>query len=201
MALRIVTISSKKRDHEMTKTTGNKKVLGIVGSPRRGGNTDTLVEEVLAGARAAGAQTEKVMLTDLDIRPCMGCWACSTKGKCVQNDDLAQLAEKLINAPLWVIGTPIYWWGPSAQLKAFIDRWVSLRERTFHKKTLILAIPMGGGSESYAEHTTGMFRDIANYLGIDLREIILAPGVSKKGEVQHNEQLMEKAYQAGNRSI
>ncbi|MDO8055252.1 MAG: hypothetical protein Q6361_00185, partial [Candidatus Hermodarchaeota archaeon] len=85
--------------------------------------------------------------------------------------------------------------------KAFIDRWVSLRQQTFTDKVIILTIPMGGGSESYAKHTTGMFRDIANYLGIDLREIILAPSVSKKGEVRQDKQLMEKAYQAGNRSI
>jgi multimeric flavodoxin WrbA len=183
----------------LTKNTGNTKVLGIVGSPRRGGNTDTLVEEVLAGAKAAGAQTEKVMLSDLDIRPCKGCWACSKQGECIQEDDFSKFSVKLIEAQTWVIGTPIYWWGPSAQLKAFIDRWVSLRQQAFTDKTLILAIPMGGGSESYARHTTGMFRDIASYLGIDLREIILATGVSKKGEVRQNKQLMENAYQAGNR--
>ena len=182
-------------------TTTKKKVLGIVGSPRRGGNTDTLVKEVLAGAQAAGAQTEKIMLTDLEIRPCKGCWACHTHGECIQDDDLHQIAEKLIDAQVWVIGTPIYWWGPSAQLKAFIDRWVSLRQRAFTDKVIILTIPMGGGSESYARHTIGMFRDIASYLGIDLRASILAPGVSKKGEVQQNKELMEKAYQAGNRSI
>ena len=182
----------------MTKNLGNTKVLGIVSSPRRGGNTDTLVEEVLAGAKAAGVQTEKIMLSDLDIRPCKGCWACSKQEKCIQDDDLSQVAEKLIEAQTWVIGTPIYWWGPSAQLKAFIDRWVSLRQQAFTEKTLILVIPMGGGSESYARHTTGMFRDIASYLGINLHEIILAPGVSKKGEVRQDKQLMEKAHQVGN---
>jgi len=174
-------------------------VLGIVGSPRRGGNTDTLVEEVLAGAKAVGAQTEKIILRDFDIRPCKGCWACSTQDKCIQEDDLSTIAEKLIDAQTWVIGTPIYWWGPSAQLKAFIDRWVSLRKRAFSDKTMILIIPMGGKSESYARHTIGMFRDITSYLGIILREIILAPGVSEKGEVRQNKQLMEKAFQEGNR--
>lgn len=185
----------------MTTNRTTTKVLGIVGSARRGGNTDVLVEEVLAGATAAGAQVEKIMLADLDIRPCKGCWACNQQGQCIQNDDLPELVEKLIDAQVWVLGTPIYWWGPSAQLKAFIDRWVSLQRTAFTQKRLILTIPMGGGSESYAKHTVGMFHDIVNYLGIDLRGIILAPGVSKKGEVRQEKKVMEKAYREGNQAI
>jgi multimeric flavodoxin WrbA len=185
----------------MTTKPVSTKVLGIVGSPRRGGNTDTLVMEVLKGAEAAGAEVEKIMLNDLDIRPCKGCWACSKQGHCIQDDDLSKLAEKLIDAQVWVLGTPIYWWGPSAQLKAFVDRWVSLRRSAFSEKRMILTIPLGGGSESYAKHTVGMFQDIASYLGINLRGIILAPGVSKKGEVRQDTQVMEKAYQEGNKLI
>ncbi|MFX0168593.1 MAG: flavodoxin family protein [Candidatus Hodarchaeota archaeon] len=185
----------------MKKKSGDSKVLGVVGSPRAGGNTDALVEQVLEGATAAGAQVEKVMLNDFDIRSCKGCWACHKQGHCVQDDDLPELVEKLVESRVWVLGTPIYWWGPSAQLKAFLDRWVSLQQSAFTGKRIILTIPMGGGSESYARHTTGMFRDICNYLGIDLQSVVLAPGVSKKGEVRHNDEIMKLAYQAGFQSI
>ena len=68
-----------------------KRVLGIVGSPRRGGNTEIMVNEVLAGAQAAGALTEKVILSELDITPCRACNGCRKTGACVQRDDMPAL--------------------------------------------------------------------------------------------------------------
>ena len=100
-----------------------KRALGIVGSPRRGGNTETLVDAVLAGAAEAGAQVEKVILDELDVRPCRACNACRKTGACVQQDDMAGLLEQMQRSDVWVLGTPVYWWGPTAQFKAFLDRW------------------------------------------------------------------------------
>jgi len=71
------------------------KVLGIVGSPRKGGNTDALVEEVLEGARSKGAETEKIYLDDLKIRPCDACELCSENGKCVIEDDFQFIFQKI----------------------------------------------------------------------------------------------------------
>jgi hypothetical protein len=85
-------------------TTEHKRVLGIVGSPCRGGNTDILVDEVLAGAAEAGAQTEKVMLSKLDIRPCRACESCFETGKCVQKDDMPALLEKMDQSRVWGTG-------------------------------------------------------------------------------------------------
>ena len=65
------------------------KVLGIVGSPKRGANTDTLVEQVLKGAEEAGAVTEKLSIAEMDIKPCTACNACQNTGKCVIEDDFA----------------------------------------------------------------------------------------------------------------
>ena len=72
-----------------------KRVLGIVGSPRRGGNTEILVDEVLAGAEEAGALAEKVILTRLNIAPCQACDACRDTDECVQQDDMSALLEKM----------------------------------------------------------------------------------------------------------
>lgn len=173
------------------------QVLGIVGSPRRKGNTDLLVDEVLNGARDVGGATSKVILDALDIRPCKGCFACSETGVCVQDDDMAELVEQMKASQVWVLGTPIYWWGPSAQFKAFLDRWVSISREHFRGKRVVLAIPMGGGSESYARHTVGMLRDVFDYLGIQHVATVLAPGFGKRGEVKTAQTILDLARQAG----
>ena len=149
--------------------TMSRRVLGIIGSPRRGGNTETLVDEVLRGADAAraGALTEKVILNELDIAPCRACNGCQETGACVQKDDMQILLDKMRHSQVWVLGTPIYWWGPTAQFKAFIDRWYGVRRETFRERRVVLAIPLGGGS-SYARHTVGMLTDIVSYLGMEL---------------------------------
>ncbi|MFX0009443.1 MAG: flavodoxin family protein [Candidatus Hermodarchaeota archaeon] len=172
-------------------------VLGIVGSPRKRGNTDILVDEVLSGAKEAGAYTEKVLLNSLNIKPCQACNSCYKTGNCIQNDDMSMLLEKMENSDIWVLGTPIYWWGPTAQFKAFLDRWYHPKHQGFKKKQVILVIPLGGGHERYARHTIGMFEDILNYLSIVLYEKIIAPGFNKRGEILNNPNILKKAYESG----
>lgn len=178
-----------------------KQVIGIMGSPRRKGNTDLLIDEVLLGAKEEGAKIAKVILDDLDIRPCKGCFACSKLGKCVQEDDMNELAVQMEESSVWVLGTPIYWWGPSAQFKAFLDRWVSIRRTTFRGKPVILTIPMGGGSETYARHTVGMLKDVLNYLDMNHVATILAPGVDGRGAVQKMPEVLTKARDAGRNAL
>ena len=131
-------------------------VMGIVGSPRRGGNTEAMVDEVLAGAREAGAETKKFILGEMDVRPCKVCDACAKEKKCVQQDDFHSLHKEMQECDVWVLGTPVYWWGPTAQLKAFIDRWYGVKRSIFSGKRVVLVIPFGGGSTSYARHTAGI---------------------------------------------
>lgn len=177
--------------------TNSSRVIGISGSPRKKGNTNTLVSEILAGAAEAGASTSKVLLEDLDIRPCKGCFACSKTHRCIQDDDMNELATQLSDHSVWVLGTPIYWWGPTAQFKAFIDRWVSISRSTFRGKKAILAIPMGGGSESYAQHTVAMFEDVFSYLNMNHITTILAPGSDSRDAVRNSPQLLEQARRIG----
>ena len=99
-----------------------KGMLGIVGSPRKGSNTHILVERILEGAQSVGAEPKKITLSEIDIRPCRACDACAKTGKCVQKDDFAGLLEDMEKSDVWVLGTPVYWWGPTAQFKSFLDR-------------------------------------------------------------------------------
>ena len=173
------------------------QVLGIIGSPRVGGNTDILVNEVLNGAEEAGASTEKVYLNKLEIKGCQACNSCYKTGHCAQKDDMEPLLEKMEKSYLWILGTPIYWWGPTAQFKAFLDRWYHPKHQEFKGKRVIMVIPLGGGHERYARHTVGLLEDVFNYLSIELVEKILAPGFNRRGEVKNNNDLMKKAFKAG----
>ncbi len=172
-----------------------KKVLGIVGSPRRGGNTEVLVDEILSSAEKAGALTEKVILSELSISPCRACNSCQ-KGKCVQQDDMSLVLEKMEESQVWVLGTPVYWWGPTAQFKAFLDRWYGVQNVMFEGRSVILVIPLGG-SARYANYTVGMLTDALNYLDVNLFATILAPGMLDRGDVRNHADIMELARRVG----
>ncbi|MFX1351977.1 MAG: flavodoxin family protein [Promethearchaeota archaeon] len=178
-----------------------KSILGIVGSPRRGGNTEILVDEILAGAAETGALTNKTILNELEISPCQACNICHETGRCVQQDDMMTLLENMQQSQVWVLGTPIYWWGPSAQLKMFIDRWYGIKRDTFNGRLVILTIPMGGGHPRYARHTVGILTDILDYLGMELIETVLAPGAHSLGAVRRHTDIMSKARQSGRKAI
>ncbi len=174
-----------------------KTILGIVGSPRRGANTETLVDEVIAGAVEHGATSAKVILDELAIGPCHACNHCQKNGRCIQDDDMIDIIELMEKSDVWILGTPIYWWGPSAQFKTFIDRWYGLDQRIFQGKQVILAISMGGGNDHYARHTVGMFKDICNYLGMTCIETVIAPGMNGRTAVRENSRILKSARTAG----
>jgi len=98
------------------------KVLGIVCSPRKGGNTARLVESVLDGARMRGAETEIFNLGDLRLNPCRVCNDCESSGRCSQEDDMQRIYRAIDSANFMVLGTPIYHDHVSAQAKALTDR-------------------------------------------------------------------------------
>ena len=104
------------------------KVLAVNGSPHRGkGNTALILDPFLEGLRDAGADVELLYTGDLDIKPCLGCFGCwiKTPGKCVQDDDMAELLSRLRQAEIWVLATPLYFDGPSGPLKNVMDRMTS----------------------------------------------------------------------------
>ncbi len=98
------------------------KVLGIVGSPRKGGNTEILVAEALAAAREAGAETEIFLVADKNISGCDGCHSCGQTKVCKIKDDMQPLYQKMETADAIIFGSPVYFHGVTAQAKAVIDR-------------------------------------------------------------------------------
>ncbi len=183
------------------KETDRKRALGIVGSPRHGGNTEILVDEVLRGAEEAGAHAERVLLSKLDVAPCQACDHCLSTGECAQRDDMPTLLEQMQRSQIWVLGTPVYWSGPTAQFKAFLDRWYSARQIEFEEPHAILVIPMGEPDIRYADCTVQTVKTALAYLKVELFATILAPNVWDLGEVYAHPDVIEAAYRAGQEAV
>ncbi|MCL6450884.1 MAG: flavodoxin family protein [Acetobacteraceae bacterium] len=99
------------------------RLLAIAGSPRKQGNSDLLADRLLEAARARGAQVRKEYVVDWDIHPVCDPTACSDEGApCSAPDSAGRLVELVMESDVVVFATPLYWYGPPAQLKTFIDR-------------------------------------------------------------------------------
>lgn len=112
------------------------KILAICCSPRKGGNTELLLKEALAGAEEAGAATELFTVAGRDIRPCQACNGCRKTGICVQKDDMQALYENMLAADGIIYGTPVYFYNMASQCKVVMDRTIALNhpERNLHHK-------------------------------------------------------------------
>ncbi len=98
------------------------KALGIVGSSRKGGNTELLMKLTLETIAEQGIDTELLSLSGKDIRPCTACMACRSEEKCSIDDDLFPIYLKMKAADAIIIGSPVYFQGPSALVRAFVER-------------------------------------------------------------------------------
>ena len=119
----------------------SKKVLILSGSPRKGGNSDLLCDEFMRGAIDVGNTVAKIRVPEKKIAPCLGCYYCAKNGgKCVQPDDMAELLQKMIDADVLVLASPVYFYSICAQLKAVIDRTVARLIRRFPRLILHLRV-------------------------------------------------------------
>ncbi len=179
------------------------KVLGVVGSPRRKGNTHLLVEHLLEGVEKEGGAGETLFLADLTVKECDGCHRCWRIGRRAKRDDMSGLYEKIASSDAIVFGTPVYWYGPTALIKGFIDRFVYFncpenRHGTRGKKGA-LVIPFEEKDLNTAAPLVDFFRRSLNYLEMELVGQILVPGVTLKGEVRREKGPMEEAFELGRR--
>lgn len=174
------------------------KIIAFAGSPRIQGNSDILLDECLRGAEHQGAEVEKIYLDNLTISPCRACDVCrSNGGQCVYEDDMQPIYQKLAEADIWVLATPIYWWGPTAQLKLMVDRWYSFYKYiALKQKKAALILTMGDTRMKVAVPTILMFDMAFEYLGIEQIEPLVV-SAHAKGEVKDNTEAMNKAYQLG----
>jgi multimeric flavodoxin WrbA len=179
------------------------KILGIMGSPRRRGNTHILVSRIMEGAAAEGADTETLFLRKMKIRECDGCHTCWKDKPCSKRDGMNDAYPLISESDAIVFGTPVYWYGPTALMKAFIDRFVYFNcpenRGKVRGKPAAVAVPYEEEGPEAAELLVDFFERSLAYLEMDLVVQILAPGVGLKGAILEREDLLARARDLGRR--
>ncbi len=188
------------------------RILGLFGSPRRGGNTELLLEEALKGAESEGAEVERIYLPDYAITPCKECHGCDQTGNCVILDDMQKIYPKLLEADVIILASPIFFYGVTAWAKALIDRSQALWARKYllkdpslgkegkKRKGFLISVGATKGQKVFegAILTAKYFFDVLNaeYVG-DL----LFKGVEAKGDILKHQEALHQSFEAGRRLV
>lgn len=174
----------------------SKKVLILSGSPRKGGNSDILCNEFMRGAVESGNEVEKIRVAEKKIGYCTGCYACRNTGMCAIKDDMAEIIQKMIDADVIVLASPVYFYSIDAQLKALIDRTVCRWTEVKNKEFYYIMTAADSGKESM-DTTLACFRGYADCVeGAKEMGVIYGTGVYDKGEILNKKQ-MQEAYEMG----
>ncbi len=174
-----------------------KKVLILSGSPRKGGNSDMLCDQFMKGAQEAGNDVEKIFIAGRKIAYCRACYYCKDhKGECVIKDDMAEVLQKMLDADVIVLSSPVYFYSVSAWLKAVIDRTVA-RWLEFKNKEFYYIMTAAEDTDTVMDCTLECLRGLAECLeGSVEKGVIYGKGVYQKGEIV-DKVAMQKAYEMG----
>ena len=188
------------------------RVLGLFGSPRRGGNTEILLEEALKGAEKEGAKVERLYLSDFTITPCKVCHGCDRTGDCVILDDMQKVYPRLLESDVVILASPIFFYGVTAWAKALIDRsqafWArkyllkdpSLGKGGKRRKGFFISVGATKGPRVFdgAVLTVKYFFDVLNaeYVG----ELIFR-GVEAKGDILNHPEAVQQASEVGKKLV
>jgi multimeric flavodoxin WrbA len=175
----------------------NKKVLVLSSSPRKGGNSDVLCDQFISGAQEAGHQAEKIFLKDKKINYCTGCGTCFNGGKpCPQKDDMTEILEKMVEADVIVMATPIYFYTMCGQMKTLIDRTCS-RYTEITNKEFYFIVTAAVNSKPAMQRTLEEFRGFTSCLsGPKEKGVVYGIGTCDKGEIK-GKPAMKEAFQLG----
>lgn len=190
------------------------KVLGLFGSPRRGGNTDLLLEEFLKGTASAGASVEKIYITDKSIAPCGEHTNCQETGECIIKDDMQEIYPRLLSADIVVLAAPMFFYSLPAQAKGLIDRCQVLWARKYllkrkppnqtgnGKTRRGFFISVGGtkGNNLFggAIRTVKYFFDV---IGVEYAGELVFRSVDAKGSIKEYPSALAEAFNQGRDSV
>lgn len=184
-----------------------KKVLVVLGSPRKKGNSAILAEHVAKGARLAGAKIQTIFLHDMDISPCRSCYACQKPGSrgCSIKDDMQKIYDIMLGAHAWVIASPVYWFNMSAQTKIWMDRCFALPAHgtdPFSGKRIAIAMSYGGDDpfDSGCVNALRTFQDAFGFVGAKIVGMVYGSAMGA-GEIKANTDLLTKAEELGEELI
>lgn len=189
------------------------KVLGVAGSPRRGGNTELLLDKALEGAVKGGANIEKIVVRSLKISPCIECNYCFTAGECVIDDDMQSVYLKLLEADRLIFASPIFFMGLTGWVKAMVDRCQALWAKKYILKEAVV-------EPEKAERRRGVFISVGGTRGKRLFEgsiravkiffdaiemsyagELLFRRIDDKGEILKHPTAMDEAFELGKKLV
>ena len=182
------------------------KVLGISGSPRAGGNTDTLLDKALEGAASSGARIEKIILNDLDIHPCQEeeYENVTSDGFSVIDDDMRLVYGKIKTSDVLILAAPIFFGSLSAQTKMMIDRfqcvWVAKKrcgKEAFSEKTGGFICVEATTRRDFFDNARSIVRHFFATINVKYEGEVFCPGVEKKGDILRHPEFFKQARKMG----
>ena len=178
------------------------KVIGVEGSPRKNGNTEKLVKTILDSASENGAETTFYKLTAMNISHCLGCFNCRETGTCVTNDDMQVLHEEIQASDAIILGSPVYMWQVSGQMKRFMDRLVPFIRPDFTtrlkgKKSTFMAFTQGNPDKNAFKPYFEYLENLFSFLHYDVQGTIVATGTRDKNDILQKEDILKKARNIG----
>ncbi len=184
-------------------------MLAISGSPRRGGNTETLLDAAIEGARSSGAQVEKLVLAEMEYQGCQGCGDCEEDGACIIIDDMERIYDLLESADAVILASPLYFDDVTAQTKAMIDRtqplWVKkfrLHEPVGHGKRRVgMFISVGGETKPNFRNALSVAKAFFATANVQLTEELLCPKLEARTDAKSRPDLLQTASDMGSRLV
>jgi multimeric flavodoxin WrbA len=188
------------------------KVLGIYGSPRKGGNTDNLLDRALEGAQAAGAEVKSIYARKLTISGCLECGGCDETGECIIQDDMQSVYPLLQDADIIILASPNFFYNVTAQVKLVIDRSQAIWSKRLLEKTAeqrrsydsgkgyLICVGATKGKNLFVgvELTAKYFFDA---LDMSYEGGLLVDRIEAKGEIDKHPHMLEQAYSLGKSAV
>lgn len=174
-----------------------KRILVLSGSPRKGGNSDLLCDEFMRGAEESGNAVEKIWIHGKKIGYCRACYYCKNhSGECCVKDDMSEVLQKMLDADVLVLASPVYFYSVNAQMKVVIDRTVA-RWLEFKNKEFYYIMTSAEDEKHTMDCTLECFRGVAAcFEGSKEKGVICGKGVYEKGEIRDTP-YMRQAYEMG----
>ena len=159
------------------------RITVLVGSPRKGGNTELLADALAGGARTVGADVTVFSLRGRKIGPCLNCDYCQSHDRCILRDDMDEVYDLLLHTDALVFATPVYFYTMSAQLKALIDRLYNpIRAQIPVRYTALLSV-CADDTQAAFDPLRATFAAIEGYLGWEHVGAVTVEGLEKKGAI------------------
>jgi multimeric flavodoxin WrbA len=182
------------------------KVLGINGSPRKGGNTDILLDEALKGAASGGCSYEKIILNDLDFSACQECEGPPDNGDCIVNDDMQDVYKKVDKADIIIVASPVFFGSVSAQTKMMIDRfqcrWRSKyvtgigQHMSAEKKGAFISVS-AVDKEKYFNNAATITKIFFNTIDAVYSGELFCPGLENRRDALKHPKVLKEAFELG----